>query len=65
MKRLELIDGCLHVYEGDRLIMKTRGNPSKANQLFNSLEEAETWLATVTPSEPEILEEEATDETNI
>lgn len=53
---LKLIGGCLHVYEAETLIIKTKGNPTKNNELFNSLEEAQAWYATTIP-EP-ILEQD-------
>ena len=39
MTRFELVEGSLHIFENDILIMTTRGNPTKINQSFNSLEE--------------------------
>lgn len=49
---LKLIDGSLHVYEGGILIITTRGNPTKINEKFTSLEEAQEWYQTTIPFLP-------------
>lgn len=46
---LKLIDGSLHIYEAETLIIKTKGNPTKNNEAFTSLEEAQAWYATTIP----------------
>lgn len=66
---LKLIDGCLHVYEDGVLTLTTRGNPTKINEPFASLQEAEDWYYTTVPwvppeVEPEqVIVEEVSDET--
>lgn len=66
---LKLIDGSLHIYEDGVLTMTTRGNPTKLNEAFTSLEEAEAWYQTTIPwvppeVEPEqVIVEEVADET--
>ena len=61
MIRFELVEGSLHIFENDILIMTTRGNPTKINQSFNSLEEAIEWYQTIVPA-PQVEEEVITEE---
>lgn len=68
MTRFELVEGSLHIFENDILIMTTRGNPTKINQSFNSLEEAIEWYRTIVPApqvEEVIAEEDIQNEENI
>ena len=62
MKELKFINGSLYVYEDGKLIMKTRGNPTKMNQTpFVSDEEAFTWYED-NYSQEEILPENLNEE---
>lgn len=58
MTELQLVEGCLYVYEDSVLIMTTRGNPTLYNQPFLTLEEAQAWYLTTVPQEQIQVEEE-------
>ena len=64
MKQLKFFGGCLHVYEDEKLIMKTRGNPSKVNGApFLSEQEALDWYNANYPEQKEELPENLNEET--
>lgn len=62
MRNLEFKDGSLYVYEDERLIIKTRGNP-QTSEPFLSEEEAFSWYS-LTIQEQEIQTEEVLNEEN-